>query len=113
MKQPGKAGCGAAGLNFLKTPQALWPGGGDARGPCGRDHITGSEGAGGLRLEVAAGGWLSNFKASKPSPGPSTHTERSPERVYSAHRESVLRCEAPTKSWALFLGPAVMELGES
>lgn len=31
----GVAGCGAAGLNFSKTPEALSPGGGDARGPHG------------------------------------------------------------------------------
>lgn len=29
----GAAECGAAGFNFLKTPEAAWPGGGDARGP--------------------------------------------------------------------------------
>lgn len=90
LKQPGKAGCGAAGLNFLKTPQTLWPGEGEARGPRGRDHVTGSKGAGGRRLEAAA----ENFKASKPSPAPSTHTEESPGRVYSARRESALLWEA-------------------
>lgn len=31
----GPGGCGAAGFNFSKTPEALSPGGGVARGPDG------------------------------------------------------------------------------
>lgn len=106
LKQPGKAGCGAAGLNFLKTPQTLWPGEGEARGPRGRDHVTGSEGAGGRRLEAAA----ENFKA-QPCPF-YPHRGKPREGLFSSQRVSPT-VGSTYYSWAPFLDPAVTELGES